>query len=68
MYWVIGIVMLICLLWLFAYLRSVASKIKTFHVEYKKELESFEKHANRELFDWEEVSKRRTNEFGGDIP
>ena len=68
MYWIICILILICLLSLFTYIRMVASKIKNFHIEYKKELEKFEKHASRELFDWDEVTKRRSNEFGGDIP
>ena len=57
MYWIICISALICLLVLFAYTRMIAYKIKHFHVEYKTELEKFEKHANRELFDWDEVTK-----------
>ena len=60
MYWIICILMLICLVSLFAYIRMVASKIKRFHLEYKNEVAKFEKHASRELFDWDEVTKRKT--------
>ena len=71
MYWIICISLLICLLLAFTYIRIVASRIKKIHIEYKKELEKFEKHANRELFDWDEatkeIAKRRSNEFSGDI-
>jgi hypothetical protein len=68
MYWIICIAILICLLSLLAYIRRVAAKIKKFHVEYTKELELFESHTKRDLFDWDAVTKRRTNEFGGDSP
>jgi hypothetical protein len=68
MYWLICILLLLCLLLLFTYTRMVASRIKKFHLQYKNELEKFEKHASRELFDWDEVAKRRTNEFGGGTP
>jgi hypothetical protein len=68
MYWIICLSILTCLVVLFTYTRMIAYKIKTFHIAYKQELESFEKHSNRELFDWDEVSKRRSNELGGDIP
>ncbi len=60
MYWIICLLILVCLLSLFAYIRMVASKIKNLHLEYKNELEKFDKHAKRELFDWDEVTKRRT--------
>lgn len=61
MYWIICILMLISLVSLFAYIRVVAYKIKKFHLEYKNELETFEKHRSRELFDWDEVANRRSN-------
>jgi hypothetical protein len=68
MYWIICILMLACLLSLFAYIRMVASKIKKLHLEYKNELQKFEKHASRELFDWDKAARSRSNEFGGDTP
>ena len=67
MYWIICTLILLCLLLIFTYLRRVAIKIKKLHLEYTNELHSFQKHARRELFDWDEVSKKRSpNEFGGD--
>jgi hypothetical protein len=57
MYWIICLSILICLLLLFSYTRMIAYKLKQFHIAYKKELEKFEKHASRELVDWDEVSK-----------
>jgi hypothetical protein len=57
MYWIICLSLLICLLLLFTYTRMIAYKIKKFHLAYKNELEKFEKHASRELFDWDEVTK-----------
>jgi hypothetical protein len=68
MYWTICISILIVLVALLAYIRRVAARIKNFHTEYNKELATFNKHAHRELFDWDEVSKRRVNEIGGEIP
>jgi hypothetical protein len=58
MYWAICISLLICLLLIYHYLRKAASKLKSFHSEYKHELQRFEKHADRELFDWDEVAKK----------
>jgi hypothetical protein len=71
MYWIICLSILVCLFLLFTYTRMIAYKIKNFHVAYTKELQKYEKHANRELFDWDgvtqEVAKRRSSEFSGDI-
>jgi hypothetical protein len=68
MYWVICIILLTCLIALFTYIRRVASRLKHFHVEYSKEFQTFKKHAGRELFDWDEATKKRSNELSGDLP
>jgi hypothetical protein len=67
MYWIICLSALICLIFLFRYIRSVAYKIKTFDAVYKQELNEFQKHADRELFDWDEARKRRSGEVSSDV-
>ena len=67
MYWIICILILICLLLLFRYIRGVAYRIKEFDNAYQQELKDFKKHADRELFDWDKATKR-SNEFSSDIP